>query len=268
MRRGWNVLNEKRGCYRRNRMRRQVSFALLLLLLNSNISFGQFAVIDAGNLVQTSLTAINTAVEVINQAVQIVHEVEIIKNQLEQLSYDAANLTSTPLSLLAELQSALRTYQQLLQQAQGLGYQISSIGTAFDTLYPPIGRSGVSSRTLVQDAQRWLSQLRSGSRSGMQMQAILERLNQQESRVTRAVAASEAAPGNLAAVQVTNQLLGMMSEQQASMQQMVAASQRAHVSMLAAQAAEADAAQSMGQSWLQGFGTMAPVQGVGIPIFH
>ena len=251
------------------RSRRMVGIILTSsLLLSSTYARAQWAVIDASNLVQNTMTAINTARAVVQQATQIAHEVEMIKNQLDQLAYDAANLTALPVSLLQELTSAINSYYALLQQAQGLGYQLTQIGGAFDALYPQIGRSVVSSGTLTSNVQQWLGQVRGATRMAMQVQGVIERIIQQSRRIDVMIATSDAAPGHLAAQQATNQMLGIMAEQQASMQQILAASQRAHVSLLAAQAAEADAARAVADGWLAGYGTMVPVQGIGIPQFR
>lgn len=214
------------------------------------------------------MTALNTGRALIGQTIQIAHEVEFVKNQLDQLAYDAANLTQTPLSLLSELQQAMGTYHSLLRQAQGLAYQVQNIGSAFDNLYPRIGVNGISAGALVSQAQRYLTQIRSASRTAMEAQSVVDRLTTQHSTVTRALIASEAAPGNLAAIQVGNQLLANLAEQQASLEQLMAASARVQVSVLAAQAAEADAARAVADDYMSGFGAMQPVQGGGIPTFH
>jgi P-type conjugative transfer protein TrbJ len=227
----------------------------------------QWAVIDASNLVQTTLTAANTAKALINDGIQIAHEVEFIKNQLDQLAYDAANLTALPLQIVEALISTINSYEALLRQAEGLKYQYASITQAFENLYPRIG-SGYTPASVTGKVKQMLFQVRAGAQGAMQAQAILERITDQKQRVQRLVVASDAAPGLLAAQQANNNLMAVIAAQQVSLQQLHAASYRAQASVVAAQAIEADAAQSLADAWLQNYGSMAPVDGVGIPEFR
>ena len=144
---------------------------------------------------------------------------------------------------------------------------MQTITQAFETLYPQIG-SGYTPRSLTGKVKQMLFQIRAGAQGAMQAQAILERLTAQKGQVQRLVLASDAAPGLLAAQQATNNLMAVMAAQNASLQQLHAASYRAQASALAAQAIEADAAQALAEAWLQNYGSMAPVQGVGIPAFR
>ena len=68
--------------------------------------------------------------------------------------------------------------------------------------------------------------------------------------------------------QASNELLGILAEQTASMQQILAASQRVVTSLTALEAAEADAARANAAHFMDGFATMTPVQGIGIPTFR
>jgi type IV secretion system protein TrbJ len=247
--------------------RRMVISSIVACLLAPARGQAQWAVIDASNLAQTTLTAFNTARGLVQQGVQIAHEVELIKNQLEQLAYDAANLTALPLQIVDDLISAMNSYEALLRQAEGLKYQYETITSAFENLYPRIG-SGYTPRSITGKVKQMLFQIRAGAQGAMQAQAILERITDQKQRVQRLVVASDAAPGLLAAQQANNNLMAVIAEQNVSLQQLHAASYRAQASVAAAQAIEADAAQSLADAWLQHYGRMAPVEGVGIPEFR
>jgi P-type conjugative transfer protein TrbJ len=240
---------------------------MLACLLVPKPGYSQWAVIDGSNLVQTTLTAANTAKALINDGIQIAHEVEFIKNQLDQLAYDAANLTALPPQIVDDLINAMNSYEALLRQAEGLKYQYESITSAFENLYPRIG-SGYTPSSITGKVKQMLSQVRAGAQGAMQAQAILERITDQKRRVQRLVVASDAAPGLLAAQQANNNLMAVIAEQNASLQQLHAASYRAQASVIAAQAIEADAAQALADAWLQHYGSMAPVEGVGIPEFR
>lgn len=225
-------------------------------------------VIDPTNLVQNSLTALRTLQTTVNQATQIANEVRMIANQVQQLANEARNLASLPTSLLGDIQGQLRGYTATLSQAQGLSFQLRSIAPQFEQLYATFGQPARSSAGLLQQASQWTQQLREASAAAMQVQSVWERLTGQQTRLQTALTASDNAGGNLQVSQATNQLLGVLAEQQASLQQILAASSRAEASLLATQAAQDDAARANAQHFMNGFTTMTPVQGIGIPSFR
>jgi P-type conjugative transfer protein TrbJ len=225
-------------------------------------------VFDPTNLLQNTLTAIRTLQSNINEATQIANEVRMIANQVQQLAYEVQNLATLPLSLWHDLQAELRTYTSLLQQAQGLSFQLSQIPGQVAQLYRTAGRPATSSAALLQQATRWTAQLQQASATALQAQSVWERLTGQQTRLQQALSASETAHGNLQVSQATNQLLGVLAEQQGSLQQILAASSRAEASLLALQAAQDEAARANAAHFMDGFTTMTPVQGVGIPPFR
>jgi P-type conjugative transfer protein TrbJ len=225
-------------------------------------------VIDPTNLVQNALTAVRTLQTTINQATQIANEVRMITNQVQQLANEARNLAALPTSLLGDLQGQLRGYTTTLSQAQGLSFQLGNLAPQFEHLYATFGQPARSSASLLQQATQWTQQLRQASTAAMQVQSVWERLTGQQTQLQTALTASDTASGNLQVSQATNQLLGVMAEQQASLQQILAASGRAEASLIATQAAYDDAARANAAHFMEGFTTMAPVQGIGIPPFR
>jgi P-type conjugative transfer protein TrbJ len=225
-------------------------------------------VVDPTNLVQNSLTAIRTLQSNLNEATQIANEVRMLANQVQQLANEALNLVSLPTSLLGDLQGQLRSYTTMLSQAQGLSFQVSSLAPQFARLYGTFGQPARTSAGLLQQASQWTQQLRDASAAAMQVQSVWERLTGQQTQLQTALAASDRASGNLQVTQATNQLLGVLAEQQASLQQILAASSRAEASLIATQAAQDDAARANARHFMEGFTTMEPVQGIGIPTFR
>ncbi|MGE3538673.1 MAG: P-type conjugative transfer protein TrbJ [Candidatus Tectimicrobiota bacterium] len=225
-------------------------------------------VFDPTNLLQNTLTAVRTLQSNLNEATQLANDVRMIANQVQQLAHEAQNLATLPLSLWQDLQAELHTYTRLLQQAQGLSFQLSQIPDQMAQLYRTAGRPATSSAALLQQATRWTAQLQQASATALQAQSVWERLSGQQTRLQLALSASERAGGNLQVSQATNQLLGLLAEQQSSLQQILAASGRAEASLLALQAAQEEAARANAAHFMDGFTTMTPVQGVGIPPFR
>jgi P-type conjugative transfer protein TrbJ len=222
-------------------------------------------VFDPTNLVQNTLTAFRTLQATLNQARQIANEVTMIANQVTQLHNEARNLASSPVSLLGTLTGSLEQYTSTLRDAEGMTYHLGSLTTQFNTVYPTFGQPAVSSATLVSQATQWSQQVRAALQGAMQAQSIVGRLTQLQGRLQTAMGASQAATGNLQVSQATNQLLGLMAEQTASLQQIVAASGRAEASLIAAQAASDDAARANAKHFMQGFTDYTPGKGPGLP---
>ena len=225
-------------------------------------------VIDPTNLVQNTLTALRTLQTTVNQATQIANEVRMITNQVQQLANEARNLAALPTSLLGDLQGQLRGYTATLSQAQGLSFHLGSIAPQFEHLYATFGQPARTSAGLLQQASQWTQQLRQASTAAMQVQSVWERLSGQQTQLQTALTASDTASGNLQVSQATNHLLGILAEQQASLQQILAASSRAEAALIATQAAQDDAARANAEHFMEGFTTMTPVQGIGIPPFR
>ncbi|MGE3537832.1 MAG: P-type conjugative transfer protein TrbJ [Candidatus Tectimicrobiota bacterium] len=232
-------------------------------------------VFDPTNLLQNTLTALRTLQSNLNEATQIAHQVRMVANQVQQLTnqvqqlaHEAQNLATLPLSLWQDLQAQLQTYTALLHQAQGISFQLNQVPAQIAQLYATAGQPARSSAALLQQASRWTQQLQQASATAMQVQSVWERLTGQQTRLQRALTASDTAGGNLQVSQATNQLLGVLAEQQGSLQQMLAASGRAEASLLALQAAQDEAARAQAAHFMDGFTTMTPVQGIGIPPFR
>jgi P-type conjugative transfer protein TrbJ len=241
---------------------------LTLSLLGAPSAWAQFAVIDAYTGGQAAITALNSIRSTVQQGIQIANEATMIKQQLEQLAYDAANLTQSPLQMADTLAGLFGQYETLLRQAGGVGFQIEGLGGRIGTVYPVLGQPV----TDVQDATRrmatWLQEIRHASLTAMQTQAIIPRLQAQRAHVQLALLESANAPGTLAVIQDTNQILGIIVEQNASHQQTQAASQRVQTALTQMQVQMADQEQQDAQHRVLGLGTMQPVQGLGLPAFR
>jgi P-type conjugative transfer protein TrbJ len=154
--------------------------------------------------------------------------------------------------MVGDMAGSMDQYTDLLREADGLTFQLSGLSAQYAKLYPTYGR-GMDSRTLVTDSARWRGQVRAALESAMQSQAIVDRLAGQQERLTEAIQASQSAQGNLEVQQATNQLIGLLAEQQGSLQQIQAASSRAQASMLASQLSAEEAARANAEKF---FGNM------------
>ncbi|MGI2228969.1 P-type conjugative transfer protein TrbJ [Burkholderia vietnamiensis] len=208
----------------------------------------QWAVIDATNLIQNTMTAARTLEQINNQIRQL-------QNQAQSLINQARNLASLPFNVVGQLRSNLATTQQLITQAQGLTFQVQSMNQQFAQLYPQQYAATVSGNQMYQDAhQRWQNTL-NGLQTAMQMQAqVSQNINVDAGTMSDLVGQSQSATGALQAMQATNQLLALQAKQTSESQQLQLTQSRAQALELARQAAAVEQGHVITQRFL-GTGT-------------
>lgn len=197
-------------------------------------------VLDPTNLVQNTLTAARTLQSNTNQVLQL--------NQAVQgYIQDAKAFVAIPMSYIDQVSSLYAEYNNALTQAQGMAWTLRNATTQFEQLYS-VGFNGNGS--FMQRAQAMLAQVRAASQAATQATALFDRLCAQQASVTTLIAASQAAPGSLGAQQATNQLLGVMADQQGSLQQMQATIGRVQVGYIMQQVVAEEHAQTNAQQFL------------------
>lgn len=187
---------------------------LLIAAAWSTAAHSQFAVIDAANLFQNSLTAARTLQEVNNQLKQLTNEATMLVN-------DARNLATLPFSIVAQLKQTLALTNQLIAQAQGVGFQPYWTNYQFGRFYPPGYASSVTGVSMSADSyQRWInSWLSLNTTAAMQSQAA-QNLASDENALAVLVSQSQGAVGIVQATQATNQLLALHARQMIQEQQL------------------------------------------------
>jgi P-type conjugative transfer protein TrbJ len=180
---------------------------------------------------QAVLTQLNTLRQVAQQA-------QMIENQVQQLAYQARSVASLPLSLVRQIQNQMSTYTALLQHAKGIAFDITNAGQQFDALYQT---GGLPAETLAR-MQAMLGQVHDAARFAVEATAVFDRICAQQTNLTDALNASAAAQGETSAIQAQTQVLGVMADQQASLQQVLAAQARVQTSWYTMQTTIADQA--------------------------
>lgn len=215
----------------------------------------QWAVIDATNLVQNTMTAARTLEQINNQIRQL-------QNQAQSLMNQARNLASLPFNVVGQLRSNLANTQQLITQAQGLAFQVQRMDQQFAQLYPQQYAATVSGNQMYQDAhQRWQNTL-DGLQTTMQMQAqVSQNITADAGVMSDLVGQSQSATGALQAMQATNQLLALQAKQTSESQQLQLTQGRAAALELARQAAAVEQGRIITQRFL-GTGTPYTPQSV------
>ena len=194
---------------------------LVLTFAHSWPARAQMAVIDVGALGQLT-----------QQLAQAKAQVQLLQQQVTGLR---ANVT-------APLADISRQATQLLKEAQGIGYASTDLGREFASLNP----SNLHDLNSLNAAlSSWQQQSRRTLQESMQVQNQVASSQQKTaSAVSGAVAASQSAQGQTAAVQATNQLLAVLSTQLGQLQTLVLAQARAAETAAAQQQAASASAEA------------------------
>lgn len=196
-------------------------------------------VLDPSNLSVNAYTKAQTYLSNMNEA-------RMILQKVESMAQDARHLISIPVNTLNELQSLWQQYTAIVAQGQGVLGELKGTVSQFEQLYAS-GWGGNGS--FMQRAQGLLGKVREVGAIATRADSLYQRLGSQQRRVQTVLTASQAAPGSLAAQQATNQLLGTLADQQASLQLIMAAQSEMQTSWIMSQvvAAETAAANGMAQ---------------------
>lgn len=157
--------------------------------------------------------------------------------QLESLANEARSLAASPYSHLTQSSQALREMAELARTARGIASSVNGLEQQFQSLYPD-DLSGSDRLRLLEQGQARTAVARRTAEDVARTAAELERLGQgRAARLSGALSASEAADGQTAATQSTNQLLAVLAEDMAALRTIMLAQSR-----LVAEATARDAA--------------------------
>ena len=199
-------------------------------------------------------TAIAQAIKQVSQQVQQIQQLQA------QLTNQAAMLQKLGTDVTGPLQSITSQATQLLQQAQGIGYNGSNLAQQYQQLYPA-NMQGMSFAQISQALASWQTNSRQTLQEAMATQnQIVQAQPATATAVNGAVAASQGAAGQTAAIQATNQLLAALSTQLTQLQTILITQGRAAQTA----AAQAQAARTAGDAEHQRVFHGAPPPAIGV----
>jgi P-type conjugative transfer protein TrbJ len=190
---------------------------------------------------QAQMTVIDPSA--IAQAVkQVSQQLQQIQQLQAQLTNEAAMLQKLGTNVTGPLQTITSQATQLLQQAQGIGYNSQNVSQQYSQVYPA-NMQGMSFAQITQALASWQTNSRQTLQQAMATQnQIVQSQPTTANAVKGAVAASQGAAGQTAAIQATNQLLAALSTQLTQLQNILITQARAEQTA----AAQAQAAQAAG----------------------
>ncbi len=185
----------------------------------------QWAVYDAKADVEAMLSA--------------ARQIESLANEARALANQARSLTASPYSHLPESSETLRDIGELARTVRGTASTLDGVQRQFADLYP----DDLSLSDLTALGADRSTTARRTAEDLARTAAELERLAQsRDGRLRGAMAASEAAEGETAAIQSSTQMLSVLAEDLASMRTVLLAQSRLMAEGAARQAADREAA--------------------------
>lgn len=162
---------------------------------------------------------------------QGVRQLQSLQVQVQQ---QAAMLARLQQNFSKPLSAVNQANAQTLGQAVGIGYAAGDIAASFSSAYPT-SLPGARSAQITASLANWRSRSRQTLEEAMGAQITVAGAQPTTAQsVTAAVAASQSAPGQTAAIQSTNQILAALSVQLSQLQTLM---------MTAARAAQSSAAE-------------------------
>lgn len=235
-------------------MQRIIPFLIVCLCMPS-VCLALFGagdlVTDPANTFQNTLTAARTYLSNANEAV-------MINQQLQQLANEAKQLATLPMSYIDQFQGLISKYYEVMNTGRQVVWTVENGVQQWNQLYD-LALAGGGPGNLLQKAAAMAQQIRAASQASVQVQDVYDRLLGQRQTTIDLVKASQGASGSLQAQQATNQLLAVLGDQQASLQQLQATVGRVQVSYIMREVTAEEKTIQDAQDFMQGFRTTTPV---------
>lgn len=189
-------------------LRRGAVLALALTLLQAagaGLAFAEGMVVyDPANTAQNVLTAARA--------------LQQVNNQIKQLENEMRMLKGLDLQLAPELRDSIAAARKLFGQAQAIRYNLETIAGEVKDLYPE-DYQDLGIEDMLKKSDVWIAQSRTSLQHVLEQEArAANGLELTENRTNEALEASAKAEGQTSAIQATNQMLGVLSQQLADMQ--------------------------------------------------
>ena len=158
--------------------------------------------------------------------------------QLESLANEARSLAASPYSHLSGSSQSLRDMAELARTVRGVASSVDGLERQFETLYPD-DLTGADALRLLEQSGARTANARRTAEDLARTAAELERLGAgRQERLAGALGASQAAEGQTAAVQSTNQMLAVLAEDLAALRSIMLAQSRLMAEATAREAAD------------------------------
>ncbi len=200
--------------------------ALSLFLTPSTFAGGGGGAIvyDPTNWLQNKEATIKTILQLREDIKQSGYELQQI-DQIYRL-LGAADLDLTPAENLYN--SRVRTLENQMNEVGGISYNVQEINSGLNALYPDeIGADGLTFAEYNENIANWRKTVWENIDNSFRAQAIRPVIEDGKISLENLLAANGNPKGNLEAIQISNQLLGLVVDQLLTLNQMMSQQFRA-----------------------------------------
>jgi type IV secretion system protein TrbJ len=213
----------------------------------------QWAVIDASNLVENIVSALQNTQTVLNQVTQLSHEVQ-------SLAYQSQNLQQMPAPVAASVISQYTTqFGKLvaaMQAINGIAQNVAQLTGRYNATYPntTLAQGPLSTANVMAQLTAWLGQSRSVYQGAYNTQAqVMASLPADTTNVQTLLQTSGSSQGALGAIQAGNQIQGQLAAQLMKMNAQMATTNQAQLNWIAQQSQLLAQAQLTSQTAMTGY---------------
>ena len=197
----------------------------------------QWAVVDAGNIAQSVLTAANTAKTVANTLEQI----ELMKTQIQNQLQTLKSLDPTSFSSLMNLlDQGNLTYAMIRTDVASLGFSVQQVNRDFDGLFPGDKSKwhGVRYSDYDNYYSRWNTELTASAKAADRAQSRIEMVERNNQTIADILSRAQTATGEVRQLQLINQQLALIHARLGDLVQNISATGRIASNMAASSAGE------------------------------
>lgn len=186
----------------------------------------------------------------LENALQAARQLESLANEAQMLANQARDLAASPYSHLAATSQTLTSMGELVASAKGLAADVEGLQDDFEQVYPVLVE-GLDPKSGLKLQQERNAKARATAQDLARTAATLEKwAKARPGRLQGALAASQSAGGQTAAIQSSAQILAVLSEDLSSLRVMLGAQSRLMAQEVARRAADqAAGAQARRRLW-------------------
>lgn len=205
-------------------------------------------VFDGGNFANMIINAANQATQISNQVSQI--NSLLRGNALSEQALRQLGLGNYS-GLVSQMSAQYQDLNKIISASKALNASVGEVQSQFQQLYPNFqNMKNRSPEQMYQQFGKWSDQLQDANKSAMQAQSTINNIKDRNNRIASILneSAGSAGASQVAQLQSSNQMLGVLAQQMNDLHTVMAASSRSATEAQATAQAEKDA---MRNAWKQ-----------------
>lgn len=221
---------------------------LAVTTVTSTSTMAGIPVFDGSNFANMIISASNQAQQISNQVSQI--NSLLRGNALSEQALRQLGLGNYS-GLVSQMSAQYQDLNKIITASKALSASVGEIQSQYQQLYPNF--QNMKNRTpeqMYQQFGKWSDQLQDANKAAMQAQSTINNIKDRNNRISSILSESAGASGasQVAQLQSSNQMLGVLAQQMNDLHTVMAASARSATEAQATAQAEKDA---MRNAWKQ-----------------